>query len=172
MAANVPKRANLSPVKSPSERGVIGAWAYQARTEADLSVEQVAERIGARGQAVSAATIRGIESGAKKPGARLLRLMGQVLESTPPGSVAPVMDGDPVAAAIDRQTEAIKVQTAAIQAQTNALLALLSVQVPAEGLARALENASAFASQAWAQSETPHPVTRPAPAKARPTGSR
>lgn len=75
-------------VKALSERGVIGAWAYQARADAELSVEQVAEAVGKRGQAVGTATIRGIEGGTKKPGARLLRLLGEVLDSTPPGSTA------------------------------------------------------------------------------------
>lgn len=75
----------MRPVKTPSERGVTGAWAYQARQELGLSVEQVADAMALRGQAVSAATIRGIESGAKKPGARLLRVLSQVLESSAPG---------------------------------------------------------------------------------------
>lgn len=100
----MPKRANLSAVKTPSERGPVGAWAYEARTDLALSVEQVAERIAERGQAVRPATIRGIESGTKKPSARLLRLMGQVLESSPPGRTEePPPDAD-VARAIRDQT--------------------------------------------------------------------
>jgi transcriptional regulator with XRE-family HTH domain len=72
-------------MKADSERGVTGAWAYNARQEADLSVEEVVVALGKAGQAVSPATIRGIESGSKKPGARLLRKLGDVLGSEPPG---------------------------------------------------------------------------------------
>jgi hypothetical protein len=64
--------------------------------------------VTARGQAVSPATIRGIESGGKKPGARLLRLLGLVLESVPPGAAEPQpVEGDALIAALTRQTEAI-----------------------------------------------------------------
>lgn len=79
-------------MKTPSQRGVTGAWAYQARQEAGLSVEQVAEAMAAKGHAVSPATIRGIESGSKKPGARMLRVLSSVLEAQPPEEPAPASD--------------------------------------------------------------------------------
>jgi transcriptional regulator with XRE-family HTH domain len=91
-------------VKAPSERGVIGAWAYQARRELDLSVEQVADALAARGHSVSPATLRGIESGSKKPGARLLRVLGEALDSAPPGQ-APTADEPSLAAAIVMLTQ-------------------------------------------------------------------
>ena len=55
--------------KTDAERGPLGTWAYRTRDLLDLTVEVVAERIGA-----SAATIRKIEGGSNaKPSARMLR---------------------------------------------------------------------------------------------------
>lgn len=99
----------MSDVKTPSERGVIGAWAFQARQELGLSVEQVAERVGGLGQAVSPATIRGIESGNKPPGRRLLRLLARALESVPPGATqepGPPTDATRLFDALTRALEA------------------------------------------------------------------
>lgn len=95
-------------VKTPEQRGVIGAWAYQARQEADLSVEQVAAAITDMGQSVSTATIRGIESGSKKPGAKLLRSLGKVLASTPPDAAAIRSDESDLAAAIRELTAELR----------------------------------------------------------------
>src|SRR3990167_10256999 len=72
-------------MKRPEERGPVGAWAYRTRQEADLTVEQVVERLAVHGYAVKASTLRGIEGGSKKPGARLLRLIAEVYGSEPPG---------------------------------------------------------------------------------------
>jgi hypothetical protein len=77
-AANVPKRANVRAVKTAAERGQIGAWAYEARAEADLSVPEVIRQLKARGQAVTEPTLRGIEGGSKKPGRRLLRELASI----------------------------------------------------------------------------------------------
>lgn len=121
-------------MKQPSERGVTGAWAYQARQEAALSVEQVADELARRGQAVTPATIRGIESGSKKPGARLLRVLAQVLDSTPPGADPA---GEPsLAAALSALAEelaASREERAALRLERETL----SVQV--EALERAVQ---------------------------------
>lgn len=101
-------------MKAASERGVIGAWAYQARQELGLSVEQVAEAMAGRSNPVSPATIRGIESGSKQPGARLLRVLSQVLDSAPPGATKePGLSED--------VTGLVTAMTAALLAQTQAL---------------------------------------------------
>lgn len=81
-------------VKAPSERGTIGAWAYEARAEADLSVEEVVERLARSGNGVSAATIRGVEGGSKKPSRKLLRAMADVYGRPIPGDPAPVEVAD------------------------------------------------------------------------------
>ncbi len=105
----MPKGANIVPVKTLEQRGVIGAWAYLARREADLSVEQVVAALGEQDVLVSPATIRGVESGAKKPSARLLRQLGTVLGSTPPGQTEQANDSTrDLADAIRRQAAAIE----------------------------------------------------------------
>lgn len=90
-------------MKSPAERGPIGAWAFQSRQEKGLSVEQVADALTALGQSTRPSTLRGIESGGKKPSAHLLALLGEVLESVPPEVTAPGADSA-IIEAIDRQT--------------------------------------------------------------------
>lgn len=105
-------------MKSPAERGPIGAWAYEARADADLSVEEVVERLTRAGQPVSAATIRGVEGGSKKPSRRLLRGLSTVYGRPAPGEPMAGTDVDtPVPAALvsalEAQTQALKDQTAA-----------------------------------------------------------
>src|SRR3989304_4193510 len=72
-ATNVPKGANMPGVKTPAERGIIGAWAYDARLAAELTVSEAVLKLGEMGHRVHEATIRGIESGTKRPGRALLR---------------------------------------------------------------------------------------------------
>jgi transcriptional regulator with XRE-family HTH domain len=92
-------------VKTPAERGPIGAWAYTARTAAELTVEDVADRLRDRGHAVHPATIRGIEGGTKKPGRALLTGLSDLYGVHPPADEKPdVLDQDSIVAALDRQT--------------------------------------------------------------------
>ena len=72
-------------MKSPAERGRVGAWAYEARADADLSVEAVVERLARAGQPVAAATLRGIEGGSKQPSRRLLKALAGVYGRPVPG---------------------------------------------------------------------------------------
>lgn len=83
---NVPA---CTTVKTAAERGPIGAWAYESRDAADLSPEEVAERLTRMGQPVLAATIRGIEGGSKKPSRRLLKGLATIYGSVPPGEPVP-----------------------------------------------------------------------------------
>jgi transcriptional regulator with XRE-family HTH domain len=99
-------------MKSPAERGPIGAWAQEARDDAGLSVSEVVARLAARGHATTDSTIRGIEGGSKRPGRRLLRLLGEIYGRSIPGEALP--PAEPTAALI-----------AALQAQTDAITALV-----------------------------------------------
>jgi transcriptional regulator with XRE-family HTH domain len=129
IVTDVPKRANVCGVKADSERGVIGAWAFHARAEADLSVEEVAERVAAKGQAVKPATIRGIESGNKRPGVRLLRLLAAVLDSTPPGFPAIDEPDEPALAtallALAAELAAMREERLAMRSELDDLSALV-----------------------------------------------
>ena len=99
------ERCQSSGVKTPEQRGPIGAWAYEARIATGLSPEQVAERLAIAGIEVRPSTIRGIEAGSKNPGRALLKALAGVYGSRPaPQSEAE--EGD-LAAAIRDQAEAI-----------------------------------------------------------------
>src|SRR5674476_1018019 len=100
------ERCQPSGVKTPEQRGPIGAWAYEARIAAGLSPEQVVERLGLAGIEVRPSTIRGIESGNKQPGRQLLRALAGVYGSKPPAPQPEPEEGD-LAAAIRDQAEAI-----------------------------------------------------------------
>lgn len=102
----MPKCANLADVKTPEQRGPVGAWAYDARDAAALSPEQVMERLALAGIEVRASTIRGIEAGSKKPGRSLLKALAGVYGSRPPAPQPEAEEGD-LAAAIRDQAEAI-----------------------------------------------------------------
>lgn len=91
MTADVPRCATMPAMKSPQERGPIGAWAFEARATAGMSVPEVLAALAARDHRVRDATIRGIESGAKRPGRRLLALLAEIYSSDPPGEQAPAV---------------------------------------------------------------------------------
>lgn len=96
----------MAHVKSPEERGPIGAWAYEARVERELSVEQVIEALPTR---YHPATLRKVESGSAQPGRRMLRELAAYYGGEPPG----VPLESPTAP--DKLVEAIQAQTAAIR---------------------------------------------------------
>ena len=107
-------------MKTPEERGPIGAWAYTARSDQGLSVEEVADRLHERGVAVSPATLRGIEGGSKKPGRALLGALAELYGVHPPR-----VNGQ----AVDDMTALV----GAIERQTAAIERLLSALSPASG---------------------------------------
>lgn len=123
-------------MKADSERGVTGAWAYRARQESGLSVEQVAAELERRGQRVSPATVRGIESGSKKPGARLLLMLAKVLESAPPGLPVEVetrpSDLATVLAALTDELRAWREERGALKARVDELEAQVAELVLAD----------------------------------------
>jgi len=125
LTANVPKRAKVAAVKSPAERGPIGAWAYESRTEADLSVPAVIEQLARRGVRVTEATLRGIEGGSKKPGRRLLRELASIYGSVPPGepqaATEQFLDLGPLLDRLDRMVESNEKLAAAIERQAGAI---------------------------------------------------
>jgi transcriptional regulator with XRE-family HTH domain len=55
-------------VKSDLERGAFGAWAFHSRDQLDVSVEEVAERLG-----YHPASLRKVESGSAEPSRRIVR---------------------------------------------------------------------------------------------------
>lgn len=105
---------NDETVKSPQERGTIGAWAYAARQVAELTVEDVVERLRDRGHAIHPATLRGIEGGTKKPGRALLRGLADIYGVPPPVEERMVESVD-LASALDRQTRVIERLAVAIE---------------------------------------------------------
>ena len=127
-------------MKTPEERGPVGAWAYTARTDADVSVEQVVSRLELRGISVSAATLRGIEGGSKKPGRMLLRALSEVYGQHPPSLNGARVAGDyaELVAAQDRTTKAI-------ERNTRVLAALLESLVRAQGIEWTPEEEAALA---------------------------
>lgn len=101
-------------MKTPEQRGPVGAWAYDARIDAELSPELVSERLAIAGVEVTPATIRGIESGNKKPSRQLLKALSALYGSHPPVRDA----GEP-----HDLVAAISVQAAALQALADELRA-------------------------------------------------
>lgn len=102
----------MAGVKSPEERGVVGAWAYQERDSRDWSVETAVEQLAREGVSISTSYLRSIESNSKTASARVLRGLKKLYGSSP----------------ADTKKEAAEPQLsdliAALQAQTDALNAL------------------------------------------------
>lgn len=99
-------------MKTSAERGPIGAWAYDARADADLSVEEVVDRLARIGHPVTAATVRGIEGGSKKPGRGLIRALAKVYGKMPPAEADLIPEIGELAVLAD----AIEHQAVAIEA--------------------------------------------------------
>lgn len=102
-------------MKTPQERGPVGAWVYQERDERNWSVEHVANAIG-----VHPATIRGIESGHKQASQRIRRELEKLFETEAP-ETEKERAGD-----LPALIEALRDQTAAM----NDLVAALRGQRP------------------------------------------
>jgi hypothetical protein len=83
----------MARIKSPDERGRVGAWAYTARMDADLSGDQVVEQLARRGVRVHPATIRGIEGGTKSASRRLIRELASIYKVDPPTEAPPISEG-------------------------------------------------------------------------------
>lgn len=122
----MPGCAKVPHVRKPIEqKSPLAAWATLARDEAGMSVEEVVAALAARGHAVQAATIRGIEGGSKGASVRLRRLLADVYGTQPPGEQSPptaIGDFAAIERAITAQTTAI---VAAIQARDQAFEQLL-----------------------------------------------
>ena len=96
-------------MKTPEERGPIGAWAYTARVDAGMSVEEVAEQLRGRGVAVHPASLRGVEGGSKKPGRALLSALAELYGVHPPRVNGQAVDDmSALVSALERQTAAIE----------------------------------------------------------------
>lgn len=102
----------MRAMKAPGERGPIGAWAQQAREDSGLSVEQVIERLAAKGSKVIPSTVRGWEGGSKRPGRRQVRLLAEIYGVAAPGEPEP--ESLSLVAALNRQAAALEALAAAI----------------------------------------------------------
>ena len=111
-------------MKTPEQRGPIGAWAYEARDAASLSPEQVVERLALAGIEVRSSTIRGIESGNKQPGRQLLRALAGVYGSKPPTTTGDPEPPADLAAAINALVAALDADREERLALTRAIAAL------------------------------------------------
>lgn len=141
-------------MKTPAERGAIGAWAYAARQHSELSVEEVTERLRLRGVSVHPATLRGIEGGTKKPGRALLTGLSDIYGMAPPveRQVTEFSDLGDLVRATERQADAIERLTAVLEVFITSQAG--QTQVPPEAL-RAIAEAEADLA-ASRGSETPH----------------
>lgn len=136
--------------KPIEQKPPLAAWATTARDEAGMSVEEVVDALGARGHAITAATIRGIEGGSKGASVRLRRLLAEVYGRPMPGLPEPavVADTAAVVAAIDRLSatmeravrEMTDSQTAGLGELTRVMLEVLgplAAGIPPDGDGRA-----------------------------------
>lgn len=100
----------MARVKTAEERGPVGAWAYEARVERELSVEQVIERLPTR---YHPATLRKVESGSSQPGRRMLRELAALYGVEAPGEpLAPTTELSELAASIRDLARAIQEERA------------------------------------------------------------
>lgn len=140
--------------KPIDEKTPLAAWATLARAEAQMSVEEVVDALAARGHAVKAATIRGIEGGSKGASARLLRFMADIYgRPSPSQAEAPSGSSDAalIVSALDRLTVAVEALTASNQGGFVGL-----GQVIGEAVGRLLEEQA----RTPAEQAAPHPPGR------------
>jgi hypothetical protein len=141
--------------KPIEQKPPLAAWATVARDEAGMSVEEVVDALQARGHAVTAATLRGIEGGSKGASVRLRRLLSAIYDKPVPGDAPLVPAGqDAVALAIDRQTAATDRQTEVLRE----LIGLLRLDRQAQAtLAERVAVIEAFAGQHEGRSQDAPP---------------
>ena len=102
-------------MKRMTERGPVGAWLRRERDQRGWSVPQMLEHLAAADIVLNLSAYRDYESGGRVPGDQRLREMEAALGSKPAENLDAA---DQVAAAIDRQTNAI---TAILQALVDEL---------------------------------------------------
>jgi len=159
----VPTSRLVARIKTDEERGPVGAWAYHARDDADLSDEQVVEALARKGHRVTSATIRGIEGGTKKGSRKLLRLMGEVYGSRPPGE--PVVVNGAGSTDLAAVVAILERQVAAAERQAAALEALVAYLIPREPVPdrESAQQAANFRRVLDAVRESGQSTPRPAP---------
>jgi transcriptional regulator with XRE-family HTH domain len=143
-------------MKTPAERGPIGAWAYTARTAVELTVEEVADQLRARGHAVHPATLRGIEGGTKKPGRALLAGLSEIYGVHPPRP-EPVEGSPELVAVMERAAQALERQAFAVEGLLAMLSGATAVEVRPEAAREVAEAEDRLAaSRADASKPRPH----------------
>lgn len=121
-STDVGKRGNVPPVKTPEERGPLGAWAYETRDQLGLSVEQVVYALPKR---PNPATLRKAESNSSDMSRplwralvayyqRMARERGVPIDPPPLFGDERAPTGD-LAAALARQTAAIEALVAELR---------------------------------------------------------
>jgi transcriptional regulator with XRE-family HTH domain len=148
-------------MKTPAERGPIGAWAYTARTAVELTVEEVADQLRARGHAVHPATLRGIEGGTKKPGRALLAGLSEIYGVHPPRREEPApLEGVPeLVAMTERAAQALERQAFAVEGLLAMLSGATAVEVRPEA-AREVAEAEDRLAASRADESKPQPHVR------------
>jgi hypothetical protein len=94
-------------VKTPEERGPVGAWAYDERDRRDWSVEEAVDQLRSSGVQISASYLRAIESGNKPASSRVRRGLEALYGSAPVIHVAAPNDMQELVTALHAQTDAI-----------------------------------------------------------------
>ncbi len=109
-------------MKRAAERGRWGTWLRQERLRRNLSTEQVRDLLAKRGYRVGESTYAEWESGYKKQPAREAQPhLIALFESEPPPEKTESYESADLAAALDRQTEAITLQTELLRELLRAL---------------------------------------------------
>lgn len=93
-------------MKTPEERGPVGAWIVRERERLNLSVEEVIERLADQGQPVSASYMRGIEAG-RRPSSRVVHALEALFGSRVPAEKQAAASIDTLVAMLAAQTAAI-----------------------------------------------------------------
>ena len=113
-------------MKTPEQRGPIGTWARNERERKNWKLKDVLDALHKQGLRINDSSYRGIESGARRPGAEVLAALEKAF-----GSQAPrprQADSGEILAALAAQTEAITAQTQAINALVARLEMMTEVQ--------------------------------------------
>lgn len=128
----MPKRVSVPSVKTDAERGPFGAWAFHARDALNLSVEEVASRLG-----YHPASLRKVESGSAPASRRLVRelpaLYGDLATekrlTLPPAPAEQEPPESDVAVALRELVEEVRLSRLASERSAEVLAELLGVVV-------------------------------------------
>lgn len=113
-------------MKTPEQRGPIGAWAYSERTRRDWSIQEVVEQMARANTPISDSYLRSIEGGSKPASPRILKALERIYSSQPPDTEKERAGDMPAL------IEALREQTAAINALVETVGTVMESQVTAD----------------------------------------